>query len=367
MTKITRYTGDLEAFASNPTGTERTIFGSVAASDELTANIDTADFKRGWGIVSASTPPSKQDFNALGYSTTFLHAYLHQMGIAEWDSLQQYFVGSATIATGNLYIAKTGTTGSPSIGNNPVTDSASWKLMAAMEDLEDAININYDNVASGLAAINVQEAIDELSLAANIVYDNAASGLTAVQLQAAIDEIVTLTTPAGAVQYFAMATAPTGWIKADGTAISRAAYSSLFSAIGTTYGAGDGSLTFNLPDLRGEFLRGYDDGRGVDTGRVLGSAQVDAMEQHSHYTGVVGQGAELSSYCAAGHISPDIFLKNRHTNGNESGSGPNGVTGGVLSSGATVTSALQNATASCKAASTETRARNIALNACIKT
>ncbi len=80
--------------------------------------------------------------------------------------------------------------------------------------------------------------------------------------------------PAGTVLHVAMGSAPNGWLKANGAVISRSTYAALFSAIGTTYGAGDGSTTFRLPDLRGEFLRGFDDGRGIDSGRSLGSAQV---------------------------------------------------------------------------------------------
>ena len=56
-------------------------------------------------------------------------------------------------------------------------------------------------------------------------------------------------------------------------AISRTTYAALFAVIGETFGAGDGSTTFNLPDLRGEFIRGWDNSRGVDSGRVFGSAQ----------------------------------------------------------------------------------------------
>lgn len=87
--------------------------------------------------------------------------------------------------------------------------------------------------------------------------------------------------PSGAVLYFAGQTAPAGWLKANGAAVSRTAYAALFAAIGTTYGAGDGSTTFNLPDLRGEFMRGWDDGRGIDHGRAFGSAQGDAIRNIS--------------------------------------------------------------------------------------
>jgi phage-related tail fiber protein len=82
--------------------------------------------------------------------------------------------------------------------------------------------------------------------------------------------------PAGAIIYLARDTAPSGWLKANGAAVSRSVYSDLFNAIGTTFGAGNGSTTFNLPDLRGEFLRGWDDGRGVDAGRGFASGQAYA-------------------------------------------------------------------------------------------
>lgn len=70
---------------------------------------------------------------------------------------------------------------------------------------------------------------------------------------------------------------PAGYLIEDGSAVGRVAYATLFAAIGTTYGAGDGATTFNLPDSRGEFWRGLDLGRGVDAGRVLGAAQGDAI------------------------------------------------------------------------------------------
>ena len=92
----------------------------------------------------------------------------------------------------------------------------------------------------------------------------------------------------GDVGYFAMNTAPNGWLKANGAAVSRATYADLFSAIGTTFGAGDGSTTFNLPDMRGEFPRGWDDGRDVDSGRSFGTAQLDAFQDHDHTPEVQG-------------------------------------------------------------------------------
>lgn len=92
-------------------------------------------------------------------------------------------------------------------------------------------------------------------------------------------------TPSGAIIQLAYSPAsmPTGYLACNGAAISRSTYSALFTVIGTTYGVGDGSTTFNLPDLRGVFLRGLDDGKGYDTGRAIGTYQADDLKSHSHY------------------------------------------------------------------------------------
>lgn len=80
--------------------------------------------------------------------------------------------------------------------------------------------------------------------------------------------------PAGAVMPFAGARAniPAGWLACDGAAVSRTTYASLFAAIGTAHGSGDGSTTFNLPDYRGRFLRGVAEGQTRDPDRASRSA-----------------------------------------------------------------------------------------------
>jgi hypothetical protein len=84
-------------------------------------------------------------------------------------------------------------------------------------------------------------------------------------------------TPPGTIAYFTTDRAPDGWLKANGQLVSRITYKDLFDTIGTTYGAGDGATTFALPDLRGEFVRGWDDGRGVDRQRTLGEWQKGSL------------------------------------------------------------------------------------------
>jgi len=133
----------------------------------------------------------------------------------------------------------------------------------------------------------------------------------------------------GAIVYHGKNAAPAGYLKCNGGAVSRATYSDLFAEIGITFGAGDGSTTFNVPELRGEFIRVWDDSRGIDAGRTFGSAQADDFKSHFHNWGAnnltqtsVGAGMPGFSGTPAGQTSS---------------------TGG-----------------------TETRPRNIALLACIK-
>jgi microcystin-dependent protein len=80
--------------------------------------------------------------------------------------------------------------------------------------------------------------------------------------------------PVGSFLWHTASSVPTSYLEANGAAISRSTYAALFAVIGTTYGVGDGTTTFNVPDVRGYFIRGYDNGRGVDSGRAFGSNQV---------------------------------------------------------------------------------------------
>ena len=80
--------------------------------------------------------------------------------------------------------------------------------------------------------------------------------------------------PAGSIIMFGGATAPDGWLICDGSAVSRTTQATLFAAIGTAFGTGDGSTTFNIPDMRGQFARGLNtEDTGTDPSRTLGSTQ----------------------------------------------------------------------------------------------
>ena len=103
--------------------------------------------------------------------------------------------------------------------------------------------------------------------------------------------------PVGSIIMYGAAAAPTNWLLCDGTAVNRTTYADLFSAIGTTYGSGNGSSTFNVPNLQGVFPAGYDGGSsyalaatggattdtptlsGTNAGTTLTSSQIPA---HAH-------------------------------------------------------------------------------------
>ena len=166
--------------------------------------------------------------------------------------------------------------------------------------------------------------------------------------QIATTAFVTTGGAPGAVMFFAQNSAPTGWLKANGAAISRTTYANLLTAIGTTFGVGDGSTTFNLPDLRGEFIRGWDDARGIDSGRTFGSAQADALQN------LTGGVSTILSKDDVGISGTGVFAAS-------------GSTTGGYGAGANIGSAGFNFDASRVArTASETRPRNIALLACIK-
>jgi microcystin-dependent protein len=126
-------------------------------------------------------------------------------------------------------------------------------------------------------------------------------------------------TPPATVIWQASADIPVGgYLYCNGSAVNRKQYRQLFRKIGTTYGVGDGSTTFNLPDLRGYFLRGFDDGAGVDTGRVFGSTQTDEIAAHDHDLIVFqGGGGAGFTYPNAGSTGTPQTLQTEATAGTE--------------------------------------------------
>lgn len=114
--------------------------------------------------------------------------------------------------------------------------------------------------------------------------------------------------PAGFVAAWPGNTPPDGWLVCNGSAVSRTTYADLFAAIGTTFGAGDGSTTFKLPDYQGDFLRGYLSG----TSSAIGTRQAEGLPNISGYISylLMGENGQKSD----GALSATLQVGNRLTN-----------------------------------------------------
>jgi microcystin-dependent protein len=219
--------------------------------------------------------------------------------------------------------------------------SANATLTAAVAD--DSHNHTIANIDNLQTALNGKQAAGSYAPASGI----SPSAITGTAVITTDSRLV----PAGAIMPFAMSTAPSGWLAADGAAVSRSTYSALFAAVGTTHGAGNGSTTFNLPDLRGIFVRGTGSqtyGGNTYTG-TLGVKSVDTFESHSHpFSG------SLSVNPVVAINAPEAI--NTATSGSA---------GRVTSVNATTSSAGVNGTTNLAGAG-ETAPANIALFYCIK-
>lgn len=183
-------------------------------------------------------------------------------------------------------------------------------LASRVTDLETRADEATDRL-NGLDDTTTEQAADiaelDTRLTAEVTTDrNAAIADANTTLQTAVNaQITTLTNQVnavsgvvvGSVQAYAGATPPTGYLECAGQAISRTDYAGLFAAIGTYYGIGNGSSTFNIPDLRGEFVRGWDHGRNVDNGRALGTTQDDRQQN------ITGQFVTLTNALSTGVLS----------------------------------------------------------------
>ena len=158
-------------------------------------------------------------------------------------------------------------------GANVISDSAYATLAARTAGFSSGVaTSNQLNmvwrqssvVAAAWGTIVANAGIDALD-------DGNVSNLAA-NILTALDALLSISAPVGAVVAFAGTGIPTNWMLCNGASLDRTTYAALFATIGVTYGSTDSS-SFNLPELRAEFIRGMDAGRGIDSGRVLGSPQ----------------------------------------------------------------------------------------------
>ena len=369
-------------------------------SSTTTDNNGVATFDKGFPPVTmqplsaGGIPPSGKDMNGVLYSTTIQQQWqnagmTYPFSQAFSDAVSGYPKGAivpSSVYTGqwlNLNEAN-GTSPESSTGANTgwvpinnygvtqITMTSGSVVMSSLQAAKDRI------IISGTLTANVN-LIFPAWIKTWVVHNNCtgnftitcrtASGTGVVVIPGLVSRIfcdgVNITDETlnpnndmvGAVVGFAMKSAPEGWLAANGTAVSRTTYARLFSRIGTTYGAGDGVNTFNLPDYRAEFLRGLDSGRGIDAGRAIGSAQAQQSVNHSHLlpttSGTGGDGPMTAVF------TDDTSAMTYYPSGTNSyNPSP--------SANTTLRTYTANASAIAGAFGDETRPRNIAVLYCIK-
>ena len=169
--------------------------------------------------------------------------------------------------------------------------------------------------------------------------------------------------PTGTILAHAANTPPTGFLECNGSNISRSTYATLFSTISTTFGVGDGSSTFALPDLRGQFIRGWANTGSTDASRVFGSTQTDQNKNHTHTTdstSLTGGIRKISEGFGAGGSATGVFTKTADGNNTITGSSSTSPVGGVDFDG------THTHTISSSGGGTEARPTNLALMYIIK-
>ena len=190
------------------------------------------------------------------------------------NSVQHYLVEVASVATsGEITDLRT---------SQPITQELVKHFAARVGDYPQLRARATTKVDVGLGNLPNAKSDDPASDSSEILATTKA--LQALRL--AMDEEMV-----GMTGMFSTTTAPPGWLKENGAAVSRAAYARLFAKIGTKFGAGDGVTTFNLRDSRAKFPRFVDDGRGIDVGRTVGSDQADETRIHNHSGSSAAAGA----------------------------------------------------------------------------
>lgn len=231
MAKLTRKTFLQFGSTANP-ASEIGQFGSYAApvySNDIAVLQAGTAWARGWFAETIATNrPFIQDFNAIDYVFSYMLAYMLEMGIPEYDASTIYYKDSFIQVAGQIYISLTDS----NTGNTPASSPSNWQ--------------------PGIGSKNTESS--------------------------------------GVIKMFAGSIAPTGYLICDGQAVSRTTYAALFAICSITYGAGDGSTTFNIPDLRGNVPVGYKSGDadfgtlGANPGEKTHTLTTNEMPAHGHST-----------------------------------------------------------------------------------
>jgi hypothetical protein len=271
-----------DAVRITQTGSGNALVVEDSANPDATPFVVTADGSVGIGASSAN---AKLQFdNAVatnGYDANKIRLYddgttVYGLGIAPaqlgYRAEQHVFYSDATTPAERLRIGSSGNVGiGTAIPTERLEVNGTVKATAFSGPLTGNVTGNVTGNLTGTAS-----AIADGSVSTAKIVDG---NVTLAKLVTAVQQALV---PAGAVQAFAMNSAPAGWLAADGSNVNRTTYAALFTAIGTTYGVGDGSTTFALPDLRGYFVRGSGTNSDGTAAGTFGTKQADDLKSHTH-------------------------------------------------------------------------------------
>ena len=236
LIKVSELSGLMNAVT---TDTNQTITGNKTFSGTTSAVTQTAGTNNTTVATTAFVKTAIDNVDALPSQTSQSGKFLTTNGTtASWANVDA--LPSQTSQSGK-YLTTNGTT-------------SSWSNVEGVVNKNGNPSMVYNWVGTYADYVAGRQNGTILDNWLCYVTDDVGGGLT-VYTKTEIDNLFNAIEPPGSIKIWAGTTIPSGYLLCDGSAISRTEYSALFSAIGTTYGAGDSSSTFNLPDFRGRYLK----------------------------------------------------------------------------------------------------------------
>jgi len=272
---------------------------AAVASNNFGPKVDAGEVQPAEFVADSSTTPKKLLIRSTSGNSAATSATFFEVGNLDEANLGLLLKSGGTM-TGQLLADDASGASSPALSFDGDTDTGMFRSGANI--------IGFST--SGTTRVSISDAGLDMTNALPIRFqDSSGAPFVALKAPASVSNNVTFTlpgadgtngqflqtngsgalsfttvqgVPTGSVFCMAVATIPSGYKECNGEAVSRTTFAALFAVIGTQYGTGNGSSTFNLPDLRGEFVRGFDNGRGVDSGRSINDPQTSANKSHNH-------------------------------------------------------------------------------------
>ncbi len=272
---------------------------AAVASNNFGAKSSAGEIQPAEFVADSSTTPKKLLIRATSGNSAAASATFHEVGNLDEDNLGLLPKAGGTM-TGQLLGDDASGAGSPAYAFEQDSDTGMFRAGAnslgfstagtqrfsvsdSGLDITDGLPLRFQD-SSGAPFVSLKA---PSSLGANVsltlpATDGNAGEFLQTDGSGVLSFSVVTGVPSGAVFCMAVATVPSGYLECNGQTVNRTTYAALFAVIGTQYGAGNGSTTFEVPDLRGEFIRGFDNGKGTDSGRSIGTSQAAAFGQHLH-------------------------------------------------------------------------------------